>query len=164
MSKYWWIGDPLMKKQDFWKKSHNAEKTERGTLWDFSTSILSQNSKKNWRGGRPFEKKKFPEKKSRNAEKKLKGGPFGLVRYCMLRGKPFWFSPLGQRVQFGLLLKFCRTFWVELFWSLQVYRKKFKEIKKTLTKSHEYSRLFSQGKRRLKRTHAYSWKLYSCES
>ena len=33
---------------------------------------------------------------------------------------------------------------VELFWSLQVYRKK------TLTKSHDYSRLFSQEKRRLK--------------
>ena len=31
------------------------------------------------------------------------GGPFGLVRYCMLRGKPFWFSSLGQQV------KFCRT-------------------------------------------------------
>ena len=27
-------------------KSHNAEKTERGTLGDFSTSILSQNTKK----------------------------------------------------------------------------------------------------------------------
>ena len=31
-----------------WKKSRNAEKNERGTLWDVSTSILSQNSKKNW--------------------------------------------------------------------------------------------------------------------
>ena len=28
------------------KKSHNAEKTERGTLLDFSTSILSENIKK----------------------------------------------------------------------------------------------------------------------
>ena len=27
------------------KFSHNAEKTERGTLWDFSTSILSVNIK-----------------------------------------------------------------------------------------------------------------------
>ena len=33
---------------------------------------------------------------------------------------------------------------VELFWSFQVYRKK------TLTKSHDYSPLFSQEKRRLK--------------
>ena len=30
----------------FEQKSHNAEKTERGTLWDFSTSVLSQNSEK----------------------------------------------------------------------------------------------------------------------
>ena len=59
-----------------------------------------------------------------------------------LRGKPFWLISLGQRVQFGGFLKFCRTFGVELFWSLQVYRKK------TLTKSHDYSRL---EKRRLKR-------------
>ena len=106
--------------------------------------------------GDPLRKKNSQKKSLAMPKKKLKGGPFGLVRYCMLRGKPFWFSPLGQRVQFGVLLKFCRTFWVELFWSLQVYRKKFKEIKKTLTKSHEYSRLFSLGKRRLKRTHAYS--------
>ena len=27
---------------------------------------------------------------------------FGLVRYCMLRGKPFWFSSLGQQVHFGI--------------------------------------------------------------
>ena len=60
----------------------------------------------------------FFEKKSHKA-KKLKGGPFGLVRYCMLRGKLFWFSSLGQRVQFGVFLKFCRTFGVELFWSLR---------------------------------------------
>ena len=31
-----------------------------------------------------------------------KNGPFGLVRYCMLRGKPFWFSSLGQQVHFGV--------------------------------------------------------------
>ena len=82
------------------KNYHNAEKTERGTLWNFSTSILSQNSEK-------IEWKKFP-KKSRNAEK-TERGPFCLVRYCMLRGKLFWFSSLGQRVQFGVFLKFCRT-------------------------------------------------------
>ena len=37
------------------KKSLNAKNTERGTLWDFSTSILSQ-SIKNIEGG-PFEGK-----------------------------------------------------------------------------------------------------------
>ena len=57
--------------------------------------------------------------------KKLKGGPFGLARYVMLPGKqekPFWFSSLGQIVQFSAII-FCRTF-VELFWSVQVVLKK----------------------------------------
>ena len=40
--------------------------------------------------------------KSRTVPKKSKGGPFGLVRYCMLRGKPFWFSSLDQQVHFGV--------------------------------------------------------------
>ena len=44
--------------------------------------------------------------------KQLNEGPFSLARYCMLRGKtgkPFWFSSLGQIVQFGAII-FCRTF------------------------------------------------------
>ena len=41
------------------------------------------------------------KKKLHSAEINLKGGPFGLVRYCMLREKPFWFSSLGQHVKFG---------------------------------------------------------------
>ena len=49
-------------------------------------------------------------KKLHSAETNLKGGLFGLVWYCMLRGKPFWFSSLGQQVQFGVFSKFCRTF------------------------------------------------------
>ena len=47
------------------KKSHSAEKNG-GSLWDFSTSILSQNSEK-------IEGEKIFREKSRNAEKKLKG-------------------------------------------------------------------------------------------
>ena len=58
------------------------KKPKGGTLWDFSTSILSQNSKK-IEGGTLWEKF-FSEKKSRSAEKKSKGG---LARYGMLRGK-----------------------------------------------------------------------------
>ena len=74
----------------FRKKSHNAEKKLKGgTLWDFSTSILSQNIKK-MQGG-PFEEKKFRRKKFRKkclaVPKKMKGGVFGLARYGMLRGK-----------------------------------------------------------------------------
>ena len=50
-------------------------------------------------------------KKSRSAEKNERG-TFGLARYGMLRGKTgksFWFSSLGQMVQFGAII-FCRTF------------------------------------------------------
>ena len=56
----------------FRKKSQCRKKLKGGTLWDFSTSILSQSSKK-LKGG-PFDEKKFPEKKSRSAEQKLEGG------------------------------------------------------------------------------------------
>ena len=45
MSKYWRIGDPFMKKV-FEKSLIMPKKTERGTLWDFSFSILSENIKK----------------------------------------------------------------------------------------------------------------------
>ena len=45
--------------------------------------------------------------------RKLKEGPFSLSRYWMLRGKRgkafFWFSSLGQTVQFGTI-KLCRIF------------------------------------------------------
>ena len=44
----------------FGKKSHNAEKNKGGTLWDFPTSILSQNIKK-MQGG-PL-RKNYSEKK-----------------------------------------------------------------------------------------------------
>ena len=62
-----------------WKKSLTMpKKLKGGTLWDFSTSILSINSEK-IEGG-PFGEK-IPQKRSRNAENNWKGGPFGLVRY-----------------------------------------------------------------------------------
>ena len=78
-------GGPFGEKTDFRKKTHNAEKLKGGTLWDFPTSILTQNSKK--LKGRPFgEKKIHPEKKSRSSEK-IKGGTLWSIRYGMLRGK-----------------------------------------------------------------------------
>ena len=52
------------------------KKTEGGTLWGFSTSILLQNPQKIEEGSFGG---KFKEK-SHSAEKNLKGGPFGLVR------------------------------------------------------------------------------------
>ena len=107
------------------------KKTERGgTLWDFPTSILSQNSKK--MKGDPLVEK---NEKSRTMPKnKLKGGPFGLIRYCMLRGKPFWFSSFGQQVQFGVFSEFCRTFGRTILATSGVSKKK--------TKSHDYNGLF----------------------
>ena len=61
------------------KISQCRKKLKGGTLWDFLTSILSQNIKK--MPGGPF------GKKSLAVPKKMKGGVFGLARYGMLRGK-----------------------------------------------------------------------------
>ena len=88
------------------KISQCRKKLKGGTLWDFSTSILSQNIKK-CRG--PFGEKIFLSKKSLAVPKKMKGDPLvspGMVCYAE---KPFWFSSLGQIVQFGAII-FCRTF------------------------------------------------------
>ena len=43
-------------------------------------------------------------KKSHSAEKKSKGGPFGLVRYCMLRGKHFGSVPWANRYNLATLV------------------------------------------------------------
>ena len=48
------------------------KKLKVGTRWDFSTSMMSQNSKKIEEG--PFGGENVLEKKLYNAEKKLKGG------------------------------------------------------------------------------------------
>ena len=94
----------------FWEKSHNAEKTERvDPLGVFNIHFVAKHQK--IKGGTIWEKN-FPEKKSHNAEKKLKGGTlwYRPVWY-VTRGKqekPFWFSSLGQIVQFGAII-FCRT-------------------------------------------------------
>ena len=55
----------------------------------------------------------FFEKKFHNAEKNWKGDPSaspGIVCYAEKKEKPFWFSSLGQHVQFCSTLKVCRTF------------------------------------------------------
>ena len=64
-------GDPSKKKPIF-EKSHNAEKLKGGTLWGFSTSILSQNIKK-LKGGKIY----IFGKKSHNAKKTEKGDSLG---------------------------------------------------------------------------------------
>ena len=52
--------------KNFLKKVSQCRKNKRGTIWDFSTSVLSENSKKNWRGdplGNFFSKKSLTEPK-----------------------------------------------------------------------------------------------------
>ena len=84
------------------------KKLKGGTLWDFSTSILSQNSKK-IEGG-PFGGKKF-RKKVAQYRKKLKGRPDPLVSSGIVlygeRRKNLLGSVLRAN---GYNLKFCRTF------------------------------------------------------
>ena len=97
------------------------KKLKGRTLRAFSTSILSQNSKQ-IEGGTLWGIF-FPEK-SHNAEKNERGDPLvspGMVCYAGKQEKLFWFSSLGQMVQFGAII-LCRTF-VELFWSVQVVLK-----------------------------------------
>ena len=68
---------------------------EKGTLWYFSTSILSQNSEK--MKGAPFGEKLFSEKQSRNAEKTEKGDRLvssGIVCYT---GNLFGSVPWADR-------------------------------------------------------------------
>ena len=68
----------------FGKKSHNAEKTERGDPLGFFNIHSVAKHQKN--AGGPFGEKFFSEK-SLAVPKKMKGGVFGLARYGMLRGK-----------------------------------------------------------------------------
>ena len=84
------------------------KKIERGNLWGFSTSILSQNSKK-IEGGTFGEK--IPKKSLAVPKKNERGDPLvspGMVCYAGKQEKPFWFSSLGQMVHFDAI--FCRTF------------------------------------------------------
>ena len=118
--------------QNFSKKSLNAKKLKGLGLF------LSQNIKK-IEGRTLWWKKNW---KKPTMSKKLKGAPFDHVWYYMLRGKLFWFSSLGQRVQIGAL-KFCRTLGRTILVTSGVSKKK-------QTKSHDYSRLFSKEKHRLK--------------
>ena len=94
------------------KISQCRKKLQGGTLWDFPTSILSQNIKKIV----PLRKKKFEKnfrKKCLAVPKKIESGDSlvspGTERYAGKQEKPFWFSSLGQMVKFDTII-FCRTF------------------------------------------------------
>ena len=83
------------------------KKLKWGTLWDFSTSFLSQNIKK--LKGDPLWN--FFRKTVSKCRKTEKGDPLdspGIAGYAEKEGKHFWFSSLGQIIQFGTI-KFRRT-------------------------------------------------------
>ena len=88
-------------------KSHNVEKLKGGTLWGFSTSILSQNMKK-------LKKKfffSFSGKKSHNAEKNWKGGPFEVFQhpFCRKTSKKCRGDPLGKKFRKKIPQKMSRS-------------------------------------------------------
>ena len=85
------------------------KKTERGgdPLGFFNIHSVAKHQKMQ---GDPLGKKS--KKKSRSAEKNERGNPLvspGMVCYAGKQEKLFWFSSLGQIVQFGAI-RFCRTF------------------------------------------------------
>ena len=129
------------------KKVSQCQKTGRGTLRDFSTSILSYISEK-------IERvtlwENFFLKKSLVMPKKTeRGDPLVSSGFVCYEENLFGSVPWANGYNLPVFLKLCRTFGVQLlFLSLQVYRKK--NILKTLTKSHDNSRLFFLEKRRLK--------------
>ena len=86
------------------------KKLKGGTLWDFSTSILSQNIKKN-AGATLWGKIFFRIKSLAVPKKNERGEPLvspGMVCYAEKQEKTFWFGSLDQIVQFGAII-FCRT-------------------------------------------------------
>ena len=129
------------------KKVSQCRKTERGILWDFPTSILSQNSK-NIEGGTLWGK--FFSEKSLTVPKTIeRGDPLvspGMVCYAGKPEKPFWFSSLDKIVQFGAII-FRRTFknyfgqfvWIEkkatIIVAFHFMKRRLKSYKKVLLKS-----------------------------
>ena len=124
---------------------------EGGTLWDFPTSILSQNSKK-VEGGDPLKKKKFREKSLAVPKKIGRGDPLvspGMVWYAGKQEKPFWFSSLDQIVHFGPII-FCRTF--KNYFGQFVWIEKKKKRKVTIIVAFHFM------KRRLKTLVSETWR------
>ena len=96
----------------FGKKSHNAEKTERGGPFGIFQQPFCRKTSKKMQGGTLWGKF-FSRKKSLAVPKKNESGdPLvspGMVCYAEKQEKLLWFSSLGQIVQFGAII-FCRTF------------------------------------------------------
>ena len=125
-------GGPFGEQKILEKKCHNAEKLKGGTLWGFSTSILSQNIKK-LKEGKIFGKKipqcrKKTEKgdplgfynihSDAKQQKKLKGGPFGEKKFFRKKvsqcRKKFKGGPFFGLARYGMLRgKTGKTFLVQ---------------------------------------------------
>ena len=83
------------------------KKTERGDPLGFSNIHSDAKQQKKLKG-----EKKFPKKSLAVPKKIERADPLvspGMVCYAEKQEKPFWFSSLGQMVQFGAII-FCRTF------------------------------------------------------
>ena len=94
----------------FREKISMPKKTERGDPLGFSNIHSVAKHQKN--AGGPFGENVFFEKKVSQCRKKERGDTWvslGMVCYAEKQEKPFWFSSLGQIVQFGAII-FCRTF------------------------------------------------------
>ena len=131
------------------KISQCRKKLKGGTLWDFPTSILSQNIKK-MQGG-PFAEKKFRKKirkKCLAVPKKNERGDSlvspGMICYAEKQVNSFWSSSLGQMVLFDTII-FCRTF-KNYFGQFVWIEKKKKKRKVTIIVAFHFM------KRRLKTT------------
>ena len=101
------------------KTSKCQKKLEQWTLWSFSTSIVSQNIEKI--EGRPFVE--IFSEKYHNAEKNGSGDlsvPPGIV--CYAKKNFFWFSLLGQMVQFDTmkLRRTFRNYFTQFVWTISV--------------------------------------------
>ena len=96
------------------KKSHNAEKkTERGNPLGFSNIHSVAKHQKNAEETLSGKKIRKKFRKCLAVPKKIERGDSlvspGMAFYAEKQVKPFWFSSLGQIVQFGAII-FCRTF------------------------------------------------------
>ena len=129
----------------FLKSLTTPKKIERGDPSGFFYTQSVAKPKKKLKGG-PFGEIFFSEK-SLAMPKKLKGGTLWSRPALYVMRETFWFCSLGQQV------KFCRTFGRTILVSSS-------GLKKTLTKSHDYSRLFSLEKRRLKNGTSNQYQYY----
>ena len=97
----------LLQYPDFFRKVSQCQKTEGGPF-GISPHPFCRKTPKKLKGN--LLGKVFFRKKSLEMAKKLKREPLISSGNVCYAGKFFWFSSLGQQVQFGVLLKFCRTF------------------------------------------------------